>query len=153
MDETNETNETNECNANTQKKKRRTWLLGSGFGCQTSRFVKTSQGQLERKPTSDNCPFICSFAGGMESSVHSILCPFMYSFAGGMMGSCVCVAAGRHASLVEFSAYMNSVVTFLVILYISHVLACAWFWVGNQHAGSGDDGGVESGGMDGWVVR
>ena len=32
----------------------------------------------------------------------------------------VCVTAGRHASLVEFSAYMNSVVTFLVILYISH---------------------------------
>ncbi len=28
---------------------------------------------------------------------------------------------GRHASLVEFSAYMNSLVTFFIILYISHV--------------------------------
>lgn len=28
---------------------------------------------------------------------------------------------GRHASLVEFSAYMNSIVTFFIILYISHV--------------------------------
>lgn len=28
---------------------------------------------------------------------------------------------GRHASLVEFSAYMNSLITFFIILYISHV--------------------------------
>ena len=40
---------------------------------------------------------------------------------------------GRHASLVEFSAYMNSVATFCFIIYIAHLLSCMWYWVGSQN--------------------
>jgi hypothetical protein len=47
---------------------------------------------------------------------------------------------GRHASLVEFGAYMNSVATFCFILYMAHLLSCTWYWLGSSSA-------------DGWAVR
>jgi hypothetical protein len=37
---------------------------------------------------------------------------------------------GRHASLVEFTAYVNSLFTFIAILYIAHLVACGWYLVG-----------------------
>ena len=42
---------------------------------------------------------------------------------------------GRHGSLVQFTAYMNSCGTFVAILYASHVLCCAWYWVGDREGG------------------
>jgi hypothetical protein len=47
---------------------------------------------------------------------------------------------GRHGSLVQFTAYMNSLFTFIAILYAAHVLSCAWYWVGNTA-----DGWVQAG--------
>jgi hypothetical protein len=37
---------------------------------------------------------------------------------------------GRHASLVEFTAYVNSLFTFIAILYVAHLVACGWYFVG-----------------------
>ena len=37
---------------------------------------------------------------------------------------------GRHASLVEFTAYVNSLFTFIAILYVAHLVACCWYLVG-----------------------
>ena len=37
---------------------------------------------------------------------------------------------GRHASLVEFTAYVNSLFTFIAILYTAHLVACIWYLVG-----------------------
>jgi hypothetical protein len=40
---------------------------------------------------------------------------------------------GRHGSMVEFTAYVNSAFTFLGILYAAHLVACGWFFVSTLH--------------------
>ena len=37
---------------------------------------------------------------------------------------------GRHGSMVEFTAYVNSLFTFIAILYAAHLVACGWYFVG-----------------------
>ncbi len=40
---------------------------------------------------------------------------------------------GRHGSMVEFTAYVNSLFTFLGILYAAHLVACGWYFVSTLH--------------------
>ena len=40
---------------------------------------------------------------------------------------------GRHGSMVEYTAYINSLFTFIGILYAAHLVACGWYFVSTLH--------------------